>query len=181
MACFNCTSFQLSPLPDEAPSGGTAEEKLYARPPSYKTAAEGSFFFSKSTSLSGIISSFVISKHARKPHPTFLSRLWQGIYTAGPSVLCSHDWTAGLLGKGMSLDTKMSHVVLHLPRTTAKFTFQAMLMHTVISYIEENTHISFHIHVCKLKKKKKQHTTRLIKLFQIYLEVGSKSQYTNGR
>lgn len=62
----------------------------YAWPPCYTTAAQGSAFFSKSTSLPGIFRGSVASKQATKPHPTFPSCLWQGIYTAGPSGLCSH-------------------------------------------------------------------------------------------
>lgn len=142
----------------EAFSGKAANRNSlasYARPPCYTTAAQGSAFFSKSTSLPGIFRGSVASKQATKPHPTFPSCLWQGIYTAGPSGLCSHHWTAGLLAKGTNVDTKMSRGVLHLSKTTAKFrcmVSQAMFMHTIIYYTEENNPISFHMLVSVNKK-----------------------------
>lgn len=163
----------------EASSGKAANRDslaLCARPPCCTTAAQGSAFFNKSTSLSGIFRGSRASKLATKPHPTFPSHLCQGIYTAGPSGLCSHDF--GLVVRGTNLDTKMSCGVLHLPRTSAKFrcmVFQATFIHTIIYCTEENNHISFHMLVSANKKK----STRLIKLFHIYkidLEAWSKSQ-----
>lgn len=106
------TSFQLSPSPDEAPSGGTAEKKQAEcqRDESLSSAWMKSAEYLKAANRSSLawhaqpLCCTAAAKHllmesfrgsagsskARKPHPVLLSNPWQGIHTAGLCGLPSH-------------------------------------------------------------------------------------------